>query len=373
MYTIINAHPKNKPIKKNPIDKTQIGRKILKSNGQSEIKVRFELDKVNIEKEVINTQIQNIIYVSNITSTFAGSGLTPDPSVWTREVVYEADSAENYEQLVVSSSFTENTFNDIVTKQKGEVNLNVDFSKFENHVFFDSAVSKVHYAYRKILNEFPYDKTEYDTNQYFLSLDGFTKYIYDNHIPKNLGYLKFDGSNEVFIKDKNGNLFNDFKGEIKTGLFNINRNKFSFDFWLYIDNQADSNAFGTQIIFQKKDSSNNGITLYADSFIDDGSIKYCNLNLIISNNAHQHLYSWSPSNLGNILSVIGFKFLESKPFLYKWFQHRYFLKKFKRYSKFLFLFFILSFNFFNCSKAKAAEISEGKKLYPASEKTYLAS
>ena len=50
MDTSINAQPKNKPIKKNPIDKTQIGRKILKSNGQSEIKVKFELDKVNIEK-----------------------------------------------------------------------------------------------------------------------------------------------------------------------------------------------------------------------------------------------------------------------------------------------------------------------------------
>ena len=50
MYTNINAQPKNKPIKKNPIDKTQIGRIILKSNGQSVIKVKFELDKVNIEK-----------------------------------------------------------------------------------------------------------------------------------------------------------------------------------------------------------------------------------------------------------------------------------------------------------------------------------
>ena len=50
MYTNINAQPKNKPIKKNPIDKTQIGRKILKSNGQSEIKVMLEFDKVKIEK-----------------------------------------------------------------------------------------------------------------------------------------------------------------------------------------------------------------------------------------------------------------------------------------------------------------------------------
>ena len=50
METNISAQPKNKPIKKNPIDKAQIGRKILKSNGQSEINVKFELDKVNIEK-----------------------------------------------------------------------------------------------------------------------------------------------------------------------------------------------------------------------------------------------------------------------------------------------------------------------------------
>ena len=50
MDTNIKAHPKNKPIKKKPKDKTQIGKIILKSNGQSDIKVKFELDKVNIEK-----------------------------------------------------------------------------------------------------------------------------------------------------------------------------------------------------------------------------------------------------------------------------------------------------------------------------------
>ena len=74
MYTNINAQPKNKPIKKNPIDKTQIGRKILKSNGQSEIKVRFELDKVNIEKNnsegmvSIKVRILLIIFINNFIS-----------------------------------------------------------------------------------------------------------------------------------------------------------------------------------------------------------------------------------------------------------------------------------------------------------------
>ena len=63
----INAQPKNKPIKKNPIDKTQIGRKILKSNGQNEIKVKFELDKVNIEKNksvgIVSAKVKILIII----------------------------------------------------------------------------------------------------------------------------------------------------------------------------------------------------------------------------------------------------------------------------------------------------------------------
>ena len=49
------------------------------------------------------------------------------------------------------------------------------------------------------------------------------------------------------------------------------------------------------------------------------------------------------------------------------------LKKFNKNLKFLVLIDILLLSFFNCSKAKAAEISDGKKLYPISENTYLPS
>ena len=65
METNINAQPKNKPIKKNPKDKTQVGRIILKSNGQSVIKVKFELDKVNIEKNnsvgIVSTKVKILL------------------------------------------------------------------------------------------------------------------------------------------------------------------------------------------------------------------------------------------------------------------------------------------------------------------------
>ena len=67
METNINAQPKNKPIKKNPKDKTQVGRKILKSNGQSVIKVKFELDKVNIEKNnsvgIVSTKVKILLKI----------------------------------------------------------------------------------------------------------------------------------------------------------------------------------------------------------------------------------------------------------------------------------------------------------------------
>jgi len=52
---------------------------------------------------------------------------------------------------------------------------------------------------------------------------------------------------------------------------------------------------------------------------------------------HKHLYSWSPSNLGNILFTVGFKVLESQPFLSRWFPFRYRLKKYMSWSVFHFL------------------------------------
>ena len=50
-----------------------------------------------------------------------------------------------------------------------------------------------------------------------------------------------------------------------------------------------------------------------------------------------HLYSWSPMNLGNILSAAGFDVIESKPFVHKWIPHYYRIKKIIPWSIFHFL------------------------------------
>jgi SAM-dependent methyltransferase len=50
-----------------------------------------------------------------------------------------------------------------------------------------------------------------------------------------------------------------------------------------------------------------------------------------------HLYSWSPMNLGNLLTSAGFKVLESKPFIHKWFPFHKTIKKFISWKTFHFL------------------------------------
>ena len=65
----------------------------------------------------------------------------------------------------------------------------------------------------------------------------------------------------------------------------------------------------------------------------DGTISICVpcdslKNKFIENDIHLHFYSWSPNNLGNILKTCGFKVIETKPFIHKWFPFRYRLKKY---------------------------------------------
>ena len=55
------------------------------------------------------------------------------------------------------------------------------------------------------------------------------------------------------------------------------------------------------------------------------------------NDINFHLYSWSPMNLGNILTASGFKVIESKPFIHKWMPYYYIVKKFVPWFLFHFL------------------------------------
>ena len=161
----------------------------------------------------------------------------------------------------------------------------IDYDKFEDHVFFDSAVEKVNYAYEKILNEYPYDGSKHEVDQFIKSIDGYTKYILDNKVKKSLGYLRFNGESCVKVTDKNGHLFNDYKKEIKFGVLNPSTKNFSFDFWLYPEAASNSND-SKYIIAQKLENDDsglakNGYTIYLNSFSEDS----CDINLVICINS----------------------------------------------------------------------------------------
>ena len=76
---------------------------------------------------------------------------------------------------------------------KNTQQIPVDWSRFENHCFFDSAQSKINVAFDTIINEFPFDGTSKDIESFFDNLTGYENYIYQR-FPKHVGYLNFSGT-----------------------------------------------------------------------------------------------------------------------------------------------------------------------------------
>lgn len=71
--------------------------------------------------------------------------------------------------------------------------LNIDWSNFASHTFFQSAQVKVNTAFDLILNEYKYDGTQKEIETFLDGLTGFEKWVYEN-FPKYEGYLYFSGS-----------------------------------------------------------------------------------------------------------------------------------------------------------------------------------
>ena len=142
---------------------------------------------------------------------------------------------------------------------KNTQQLNIDFSKFENHTFFNSARSKVHVTFDKILNRFPFDGTEREAIEFLDSLTGFEKYVYDN-IPKHTGFLNFDSNNSIECNPFVGVV--DTSGKIVSGedKLTIGTSPFTIEFSIYV---PDPNAQQeNKIIAQRLGENNNtGFTI----------------------------------------------------------------------------------------------------------------
>jgi len=161
------------------------------------------------------------------------------------------------------------------TGLKSTQQIPLDWSKFENHTFFNSAQAKTNVAFETLFNSFPFDGNRLEMESFLDGLTGFEKYVYDIS-PKNIGYLNFDGTNFISVTDKAGvelpEMSKDRSGASKLdpGLSSM-----TIEMQLFVSPITNNN----QVIVQKISGSNNGFTL---ALSQSASTSACNLNFLVS-------------------------------------------------------------------------------------------
>ena len=149
---------------------------------------------------------------------------------------------------------------------KSTQQLNVDWSKFENHTFFMSAAAKVNLTFEQIINGYPFDGTKKEIENFFTNLTGFDRWVFDR-FPKYHGQLHFSGTQTtevlptlgtyILVKDISGALFPLLSSntEAQTSVLNPKNGKsLSIEFQLKVPEIITN---GTQIILQKINPSEN--------------------------------------------------------------------------------------------------------------------
>lgn len=152
------------------------------------------------------------------------------------------------------------------TGLKSTQQLNVDWTKFENHTFFMSAEAKVNLAFEQIINGYPFDGSKQEIENFFTNLSGFDKWVFDT-FPKYHGQLHFSGTQTsettpdlgsyILVKDIPGALFPALSPDAsaKASILNPKNGKsLSIEMQLKIPEIATN---GTQVILQKINPDNN--------------------------------------------------------------------------------------------------------------------
>ena len=184
----------------------------------------------------------------------------------TRNVILDTLSDTNVSS---TSSFR---YDSVGSGLKSTQEIEIDWEKFENHTFFNSAQSKVNIAFHRIINEYPFEGSIKQVEAFEDSLTGYEKYILDS-FPKNNGYLIFSGTSEtenpaggfssglgtyISVIDSAGSQFPNFSTNTSgQSIINFEENPFSIELMLYVPKAPSYN----QIVCQKRDTAARAITI----------------------------------------------------------------------------------------------------------------
>lgn len=196
--------------------------------------------------------------------------------------------------------------------------LNIDWSEFENHTFFNSAQVKTNVAFEKIFNEFPFDGSKGEFEDFFAGLTGYEKWVYDQ-FPKNIGYMFFSGTlvgevgggTYVTVKDIAGSAFPEVSTN-RTGetIINPGTDSMTIEFWLYLPEQDNS---GSAILSKVTGSQAFAVALEPTTSTTTGSVSMYVVSGAISSSTTMELskgewnhvaFIWDRSQ--NVQKILGY-------------------------------------------------------------------
>lgn len=198
---------------------------------------------------------------------------------------------------------------------KSTQQFNLDYSFFENHTFFHSAVAKTNEAFLKIINEYPFDNNLKSIESFEDELTGFEKYILDK-FPKNVGYLIFSGTQkgesslngtQINVLDQDGSRLKELsKPKSNNVTLDPLTSNLSIQFYINPVKQKNDN----QVVLQKKSSLANHITLFLS---ESNNTEKCDLKFgitsgssfsSVSTSIKKGSFSFVTANLDNDISKL---------------------------------------------------------------------
>mgnify|MGYP001257229368 CR=1 FL=1 len=172
---------------------------------------------------------------------------------------------------------------------KNTQQLNIDWSKFRNHTFFNSAQAKTNIAISKIINEYPFDQNKKSVEAFFDSLTGFENYVFSK-FPKYTGYLTLSGTQKgedpsagysaglgshIEVYDSRGFKFPQFSTKNDgAAVIDFGKKPITVEFQTYIPDLVNEN----QIVIQKQKEEGFGIKKHTNKYTD------FNVKININNN-----------------------------------------------------------------------------------------
>jgi hypothetical protein len=158
---------------------------------------------------------------------------------------------------------------------KSTQQIPIDWSKFENHTFFNSAQAKVNVSFDKIINRYPFDGDLKETEDFLDKLTGFEKYVFDQ-FPKNKGYLLFNNSH-IEVADRAGTEFPTLsKNNTGKTILDPGNKSFTIELQLFVPDTTND----VQIVCQKfAPGTNHGFTLFVS---ESASTDVADVHLLVT-------------------------------------------------------------------------------------------